>query len=148
MPAAPAAPTPALPIGTAVGLAQRALSAVLHSLLTEQEVPPATWYTLNAMALRGPRVQVATLAGLLSFNGLDAHEVEQLLDELSSRDQVQRDGSEVVLTDTGRAEFQRIRTAVSALTAQLVQDVHPDELTVTTRVLQALTERAEATAGI
>lgn len=138
---------PAIPVGTAVALAQRALSAALHARLAEQDVPPATYYTLTALTLRGPRLELAALESLLAFNGLDTAAVEAKVNELAMRGLVEREAGTVILTDLGRDELTRIREHTSPLTARLVADIDPGDLATAITVLQTLTSRADSITG-
>ena len=63
---------PTLPFGTAMALAERNLRGPLIQILTEEDLEPGAWFTLNALGLRGatPKTSVDSLLARLAAVGL------------------------------------------------------------------------------
>ncbi len=138
-------PTPAVygQFGQALGLAERALSAILRDHLAQRNTVPEAWYTLRLLASRGPAYPRADLTRMLEGPGVDADATDALLARLEA-DGLIRGDAELDLTPAGEVQYQSLRDYISGPSAQLLSqfDVHDIETTV--RTLQAITAHATA----
>ena len=134
--------TPSAPFGLTLAYAERTLSAALHRLLAERDVTPGTWYTLNLIAVRGPRLDRATLTvELEGSRTLTPDSVRELLARLESDGLVQGD-DEVHLTAQGEALHASLRADVAGRSARLLGQFPAEDVETTVRTLRAITERA------
>ena len=69
---------PRLPFGTAMALAERNLRGPLIRILTEEDLEPGAWFTLNALGLRGG-TSTTTVKELLFSSGYDDPSVDAWL---------------------------------------------------------------------
>jgi DNA-binding MarR family transcriptional regulator len=135
-------PPPALPFGTTVAFAQRALTAALHEHLAETGTTAGTWYALNMIVLRGPMQSDALRRELAQAPEVDASSTGELVDRLASEGLIRLDAGEVSLTAEGEAEHARLRESISGRTAELLSPFDPSDVETTMRTLSAVTERA------
>ena len=129
---------PALPFGTTVAFAQRALTAALHDHLARIGTAPGTWYALNSLVLRPVIGSGALRRELAQAPDVDPSSTSELLDRLASEGLICLDADQVSLTATHR----RLRESITGLTAQLLSPFDPNDVETTMRTLRAVTERA------
>lgn len=100
------------------------------------------WVALNRLdGFTATESHVAQLAGLLSIELSDARDV---LAALAERGLIDRHGDQASLTDAGRNELREARRRVASLTAELEQDVTPEDRAVVERVLDRIRTRGAA----
>jgi DNA-binding MarR family transcriptional regulator len=135
--------TPSASFGLTLAYAERTLSASLRRHLAEREVVPETWYVLNLVALRGPRLPRRTLAGELEAppNPLHPDSVSELLVRLEAEGLI-RGGTEIDLTAEGEALHRSLREYITGSTARLLGQFPAEDVETTVRTLRAITERA------
>jgi DNA-binding MarR family transcriptional regulator len=134
--------TPSPQFGITLAYAERTLSAVLHRHLAGRDVTPGTWYALNLIAVRGPRLERATLtAELEGSRTLTADSVRELLARLEADGLIQGD-DEVDLTAAGEALHGSLREDIAARSARLLGQFPARDVETTVRTLRAITARA------
>ena len=111
---------PALPFGTTVAFAQRALTAALHDHLVRIGTAPGTWYALNSLVLRPVIGSGALRRELAQAPDVDPSSTSELLDRLASEGLICLDADQVSLTADGEATHRRLRESITGLTAQLL----------------------------
>jgi DNA-binding MarR family transcriptional regulator len=141
--------TPPPAFGQTIGYAQRALNALLKTVLAKTDTSFETWVVLSILGTRGPAMQRAALHHDLAVGlELEPASVDELLERVESEDliAITSDGT-VEPTATGAALYLRLRGSASELTAQVVRDLDPDDVQTTITVLRSATARAEALLG-
>jgi DNA-binding MarR family transcriptional regulator len=127
--------------GRTLGLAERTLSANLRAHLADREIEPETWYALQLVATRGPRLARSDLAGVLESPYFDAAAVHRLLARLETEGLIAGD-DEVELTDEGKALHSSLREYIAGPTVELLSEFDTGDIETTVRTLKAITERA------
>ena len=124
-----------------LAFAERTLTKILHEHLVQRDTEPETWYTLQLIATRGPRLPREELIRLLEGSRNVSGSVSELLARLEA-DGLIHGGAEIDLTTEGEALHRSLRDYVSAPTVRLLSqfDIHDVETTV--RTVQAITTRA------
>jgi DNA-binding MarR family transcriptional regulator len=134
--------TPQIAFGPTLAFAERTLTAVLRQHLAERQTTPETWYALQLIAMRGPRLAREALSrDLEGSQNLDADSTRELLARLEAEGLIRGD-VELDLTAEGEALFRSLREYVTGPTAQLLSQFDPDDIDTTVRTLRAITERA------
>jgi DNA-binding MarR family transcriptional regulator len=134
--------TPSAPFGMTLAYAERTLSATLHEHLARRDVTVGTWYALNLIAVRGPRLDRATLTvELEGSRTLTPDSVRELLARLEAEGLIQGD-AEIELTATGEAVHRSLRDYIAIPTARLLGQFPAEDIETTVRTLRAITERA------
>jgi DNA-binding MarR family transcriptional regulator len=134
--------TPQIAFGPTLAFAERTLTAVLRQHLAERQTTPETWYALQLIAMRGPRLAREALSrDLEGSQNLDADSTRELLARLEAEGLIRGD-AELDLTAEGEALFRSLREYVTGPTAQLLSQFDPHDIDTTVRTLQAITERA------
>jgi hypothetical protein len=128
--------------GSALGLAERTLSANLRSHLAERDTEPETWYALQLIATRGPGLARKELIGVLESPSFDARSVRELLAGLESEGLI-RGEAELDLTDGGKALHGSLREYIAGPTVELLSEFDVTDIETTVRTLTAITNRAE-----
>jgi hypothetical protein len=113
-------PATKLPFGTALALAQRVLTAPLAAVLSAEDMAMPTWFTLNALGLRGPS-PVEVLSDLLATNGLDEPAVRSLLNELTDSGLLEESDRVVSLTADGTARYTHMRDRIETVTTRIFE---------------------------
>jgi hypothetical protein len=132
------------PLSTQViGQAESALGALLDPLLAEAGITFGQWLVLTVTAASGTGAGRGQLAARIA----DARKtsrtaIEAAIAELATARLVTADGP-VVLTDTGRTVYQRIRGRLEGITTRLF-DFPAEDLATAGRVLSIVTARANA----
>ena len=138
--AAPEAPsfTPQI-----LGQAENTLRALLTSFLAGTNLTYHTWVLLNATAMGGGESDRGQLTAI-AVNALKIERgaVDAALATLSEADLVTTPPGLVRLTDAGSQLYLRLRDAMGAATARLMQDHSADDLAAAGRVLTAVIDRA------
>jgi DNA-binding MarR family transcriptional regulator len=122
-------------------LAERTLSANLQAHLDERGTEPETWYALQLIATRGPRLAREELSSVLESRNFDADSVRELLARLEA-DGLITGRTEVDLTDEGKALHGSLRAYIAAPTVELLSQFDLDEIETTVRTLNAITKSA------
>jgi DNA-binding MarR family transcriptional regulator len=134
--------------GPALGFAERTLTEMLHEHLAQRDTRPATWYALQLMAIRGPRLSRETLTSELERSqNVDSDSVGELVERLEA-DGLIRGGAELEITTEGEALHRSLRDYVTALTARLLRQFDLHDVETTVRTLQAITARASRESSI
>jgi hypothetical protein len=134
--------TPPVSFGQTLAFAERTLTAVLRQHLAKRNTTPETWYALQLIGLRGPRLSRQELSrDLEGSRTLNADSARELLARLEAEGLIRGD-AEIDLTATGEALFHSLREYVAAPTARLLSQFDPSDVATTIRTLQAITERA------
>ena len=138
-------PSPAVfgEFGPTLAFAERTLSASLRRQLARRDTKPETWFALQLIATRGPRLARSTLVTVLagSRNLEVGSTAEKVLARLEAEGLI-RGEEEVDLTAAGQALHRSLREHLAGPTARLLSqfDIHDVETTV--RTIQAITSRA------
>ena len=127
--------------GQALGLAERALSAILREHLAQRNTVPEAWYALRMLATRGPAYARADLTRLLEGPGFDGDAAASLLARLEADGLIHGDG-ELDLTPAGEAQYQSLREYISGPSVQLLSQFDLDDIETTVRTLKAITAKA------
>jgi DNA-binding MarR family transcriptional regulator len=128
--------------GYTLALAERTLTAVLRKHLAERGVEPETWYALQLVATRGPRLSREALsADLAQARTLDAESTRALLARLEADGLIDGD-AEVELTAAGTALHRSLREYVAIPRNRLLSELDAGDVETTIRTLQRIAERA------
>jgi DNA-binding MarR family transcriptional regulator len=134
--------TPNIAFGPTLAFAERTLTAVLRRHLAERQTAPETWYALQLIAMRGPRLAREALhRDIEGSRGMNADSTRDLLTRLAAEGLISGD-TELDLTAEGETLFRSLREYVTAPTAQLLSQFDADDIDTTIRTLRAITERA------
>lgn len=128
--------------GQSLAFAERTLTALLRDHLAQRNTKPETWYALQLLATRGPRLSRAALSRDLEGSPtLDAKSTRELLTGMQAEGLISGD-THVDLTDKGAALHRSLREYIAGPTVRLLSqfDIHDIETTV--RTLQAITKAA------
>lgn len=131
-----------------IGLAHYAGRAVLESVLVRHGLDFQQQITLRLVAVAdGPVGREQLVGEVVSALKVDEATVRGVVDRLIAAKLVEAggaDGTEVGITDAGRAQFERVSGETSAYTARIYADIPEQDLEVAGRVLTLITERANA----
>jgi DNA-binding MarR family transcriptional regulator len=128
--------------GYSLALAERTLTAVLTRHLAERDVEPETWYALQLVATRGPRVARDALnADLAQSRTLDAESTHALLSRLAAEGLIEGE-ADVALTDAGAALHRSLRDFIAVPRNRLLSEFDVDDVETTIRTLQGIADRA------
>jgi DNA-binding MarR family transcriptional regulator len=134
--------TTPIPFGQALAFAERTLTEVLRQHLAERDTAPETWYALQLIATRGPRLAREALSrDLEGSRTLTVDSTRELLARLEASGLIRGD-AEVDLTAEGECLHRSLREYVAIPTAQLLGQFDADDVATTVRTLQAITARA------
>jgi DNA-binding MarR family transcriptional regulator len=134
---------PPASFGQTLAFAERTLTATLRRHLAERGTTPETWYVLQLVATRGPRLDREALSeDLEGSRTLTADSTRELLARLEVEGLIRGD-AQIDLTPEGEALHRSLREYIAGPTAQLLGQFDPDEVETTIRTLQAITARAE-----
>ena len=129
--------------GQTLAFAERTLTAVLRRHLTERQTTPETWYALQLIATRGPRLSREALSRDLEGSpNLNADSTRDLLAALETEGLI-RGNAEVDLTSEGEALHRSLREYIAGPRNQLLSQFDVEDIETTVRTLQAITARAE-----
>jgi DNA-binding MarR family transcriptional regulator len=136
-------PTPPITsFGQTLAFAERTLTATLRQHLAERDTTPETWYALQLIATRGPRLaRTALTADLEGSRTLTADSTRELLARLEAEGLI-RGSAELDLTAEGETLHRSLREHIAGPTAALLGQFPADDIETTVRTLQAITERA------
>jgi DNA-binding MarR family transcriptional regulator len=133
---------PPVSFGQTLANAEHTLTAALRRHLAERETTPETWYALQLIATRGPRLARQELSNRLEGSRtLNPESTRELLARLEAEGLIRGD-SELELTPEGEALHRGLREYIAGLTARLLGQFPADDIETTLRTLQAITERA------
>ena len=128
--------------GQTLAFAERTLTATLRRHLAERGTQPETWYALQLIATRGPRLaRTALSADLEGSRTLNADSTRELLARLHAKGLI-RGEDELDLTAEGEALHRSLREYIAGPTARLLGQFDVADVETTIRTLQAVTERA------
>lgn len=135
---------PTLPFGTAMALAERNLRGPLTRILTEENLEPGAWFTLNALGLRGA-TPATTIKELLSTNGYDDASVDALLARLAAGGLV-ADGDELLhLTPAGAERYASVSNRIGTATRRVFSLFDATQVETARALLQQVAETDPAT---
>jgi hypothetical protein len=130
--------------GQTLAFAERALTATLRRHLADRGTTPETWYALQLIATRGPRLDRETLIGDLAGSpALDADAAAELLAVLEG-DGLIRGDSELDLTAEGSAFHASLRDYIAIPRNELLGQFEVGDIDTTVRTLRAITDSATA----
>jgi DNA-binding MarR family transcriptional regulator len=139
---------PPILTGQHIGQAHYATRALLEASLAKTGIPFASWLMASFIATAGPVVtEAATIERITDGLKVDDRTARDALDGLIGAGLVARVSGEppqVELTASGAARVQELTAATSGIAARLYGDIAPDDLETTRRVLETVTERANA----
>ncbi|MFJ9373411.1 MarR family transcriptional regulator [Streptomyces sp. NPDC101455] len=128
-----------------LGLAHYAARAVLESVLTRHDLDFQQQIVLRPLALAaGPVDRGQLTADTVAALKTDEDSVQDTIDELIAAGLVATDASEVRITDTGRALYERIAQETSAASARIWGGIPEADLLAAGRVLILVAEHANA----
>jgi hypothetical protein len=134
---------PAPTFGQTLAFAERTLTAVLRRHLAERQTTPETWYALQLVAIRGPRLaREALTQDLEGSRSLNADSTRELLARLEAEGLLHGD-AEIDLTAEGEALHRSLREYIAGPTADLLGQFDPADIETTMRTVQAITRKAE-----
>jgi DNA-binding MarR family transcriptional regulator len=134
--------TPPASFGQTLANAERTLTATLRLHLAKRETTPETWYALQLVGTRGPRLDRRALSSELEGSRtLNPDSTRELLARLEAEGLI-RGEAELDLTAEGEARYRSLREYIAGPTAQLLGRFPADDIETTVRTLQAITERA------
>jgi hypothetical protein len=134
---------PPASFGQTLAFAERTLTSTLRRHLAERGTTPETWYALQLIATRGPRLDREALSqDLEGSRTLTADSTRELLARLAAEGLIHGD-AQIDLTPEGEALHRSLREYIAGPTAELLGQFDPDEVETTMRTLQAITARAE-----
>jgi len=129
--------------GQALAFAERTLTAMLREHLAQRDVQPETWYALQLIATRGPRLSRQALSRDLDGSpNLDSGSAGELLTRLEAEGLI-RGGDLVDLTADGQALHRSLREYIAGPTVRLLSQFDIRDIETTVRTVQAITRRAE-----
>lgn len=136
--------TPVL-TGQIIGQAQYATRAVLDELLARHSITFYEWIVLNVTGTNGGAVDEDTVVGRMTTSlHIDAATVHAARAGLVEAGLLSANGVRLRFTDRGRERFDLISAAIADITAKLYGDLSTVDLEATRRVLDTVTERANA----
>ncbi len=139
---------PPILTGQHIGQAHYATRALLETSLAQHGLPFADWLMASFIATAGPVVtEAAAIERVTGGLKVDAATARTALDDLIAAGHVVRttdDETSVRLTETGDALVQQLLAATSGIAERLYGDLSPTDLETARRVLQTVTERANA----
>jgi DNA-binding MarR family transcriptional regulator len=136
-------PDSAAQFGYTLALAERTLTAVLTKHLAERDVEPETWYALQLVATRGPRLSREALsADLAQSRTLDADSTRALLTRLEADGLIEGD-AEVELTAAGTELHRSLREYIAIPRNRLLSEFDVDDVETTIRTLQRIERAAQ-----
>jgi len=141
-----ASPAPlTIPVGQAVGMAERVLTKLLAGVLAETGTSRPTYLAMQRLAALsdGPS-RDAYRADLGYWLDLDLPAAGQLIDGLVADGLVTVTQRTVRLTAAGKDLLAKIRTGAGEVTAKLYEPFDPADLQATVSTLREITTRAQA----
>ena len=135
---------PTLPFGTAMALAERNLRGPLIQILTEEDLEPGAWFTLNALGLRGA-TPTTTVKALLSTNGYDDASVDALLARLAAGGLIEDSDELLRLTAAGVERYASVSDRIGTATRRVFSLFDATRVETTRALLQQIAETDPAT---
>jgi hypothetical protein len=133
---------PVATFGQTLAFAERTLTATLRQHLAERDTAPETWYALQLIAARGPRLaREALIHDLEGSRTLNADSTRELLARLEAEGLIRGD-AQIDLTAEGEALHRSLREYIAGPTTQLLGQFDADDVATTIRTLQAIADRA------
>jgi DNA-binding MarR family transcriptional regulator len=138
---------PVPPIGQAVGQAEASLTKLLLRILAESGTSHDAYIGLQRLnALGGEAAVDAYRRDLSDWLELDGPAASQLAGELVSAGLAEARDGVIRLTSQGRALREGILSASAKITGPMLATIGRDELEITIRTLNEITERAREAA--
>ena len=135
---------PTLPFGTAMALAERNLRGPLIRILTEEDLEPGAWFTLNALGLRGA-IPTTTVQELLSTSGYDHPSADALLARLAAVGLIEDSDGLLRLTPSGAERYTCVSDRIGAATGRVFSLFDATQVETARALLQQLAESDPAT---
>jgi hypothetical protein len=134
--------------GQTLAFAERTLTATLRQHLAERQVAPETWYALQLIASRGPKLARAALShDLEGSRNLNADTTRELLARLEREGLIHGD-TNLDLTAEGEVLHRSLREYIAGPTARLLGQFDADDVATTIRTLQAIAEAQSPDSGV
>jgi DNA-binding MarR family transcriptional regulator len=128
--------------GQTLAFAERTLTAILRDHLAQRDTKPETWYALQLLATRGPRLSREELSrDLEGSRTLNPATTRELLARLEAEGLISG-AAYVDLTAEGAALHRGLREYLAAPTVRLLSQFDVRDVETTIRTLQAITKRA------
>jgi len=125
-----------------IGLAEKALRALLTRALRETSLDYQRWVALKLVADSASPMALATLVGQLKdFLKLDEATALAAVNDLRAQGLIEA-GDNLSATLRGRALFARLCDETGEISREIYSGLDPDDLAATHRVLSAVTARA------
>ena len=139
---------PPILTGQHIGQAHYATRALLETSLAKTGIPFAGWLMASFIATAGPVVtEAAAIERITDGLKVDERTAGDALEQLVGAGWVKRTPGEpprIELAPSGAARVQELTAATSGIAARLYGDIAPDDLEIARRVLETVTERANA----
>jgi len=135
---------PTLPFGTAMALAERNLRGPLTRILTEEDLEPGAWFTLNALGLRGA-TSTRTVKDLLSTSGYDEPRADSLLARLATGGLIEERDGLLQLTPAGAERYTSVRDRIATAAGRVFSLFDATQVETARALLQQLAETDPAT---
>ncbi|GAA0967901.1 hypothetical protein GCM10009555_012350 [Acrocarpospora macrocephala] len=133
--------TPQVSFGQTLAFAERTLTTALRLHLAKRQTTPETWYALQLIATRGPRITRQALSqDLEGSRTLNADSTRELLARLETEGLI-HGHAELDLTTEGETLYRSLREYVTGSTTQLLSQFNADDINTTMRTLQAITKQ-------
>ena len=134
--------------GRTLAFAERTLTSILRDHHAKRDTKPETWYALQLIATRGPRLDRTELSRDLEGSpNLDAGSTRELLARLQT-DGLIAGEAKLDLTPEGTALHRSLREYISGPATELLSQFELDDIQTTVRTLEAITERAARNASL
>ena len=144
-PGAPGGSGGPVPVGQAVGMAERTLTKLLAGVLARTGTSRQTYLALQRLSALGDDVTRDRYVDDLGFwFDLDLWNAGQVADGLAADGLVAVAGGTVALTASGADLQAKIRAGAAAVTAELYGPIDPADLETTVRTLREIAARAQA----
>ena len=135
---------PRLPFGTAMALAERNLRGPLIRILTEEDLEPGAWFTLNALGLRGG-TPTTTVKELLFTSGYDDPSVDALLARLAADGLIEDGDEQLSLTPAGAERYASVTDRIGTVTGRVFSLFDATRVETARALLQQIAETDQAT---
>ncbi|TCC65664.1 hypothetical protein E0H73_01625 [Kribbella pittospori] len=135
---------PTLPFGTAMALAERNLRGPLTRILTDEDLEPGAWFTLNALGLRGTTPK-KTVKELLATSGYDGPRADAMLGRLAAGGLIEDRDEQLHLTPAGADRYTSVRDRIATASGRVFSLFDATQVETARALLQQLAETDPAT---
>jgi DNA-binding MarR family transcriptional regulator len=127
-----------------MALAERNLRGPLLRILTEEDLEPGAWFTLNALGLRGA-TPPSTIKELLFTSGYDDPGVDALLARLAADGLIDGGDERLRLTPAGAELYTALRDRIGTVTGRVFSLFDASRVETARALLQQIAETDPAT---